>query len=68
MILPSWLFWGKNQPDNWTDEDPDNGEDCVRMGERANVPILECWFDKSCKYAYRSICEKPAVTGHLICV
>lgn len=67
MILRSLLFWGQNQPDNWAVEDP-NGEDCVRMGERANPDILKCWFDKSCKSPHRSICEKPAETGHLICV
>lgn len=67
MILPSLSFWGKGQPDNWTGEDS-NGEDCVRMGEKGNKPILNCWLDKSCNSAQRSICEKPARPGHLICV
>lgn len=67
MILPSLSFWSKGEPDNWTGEDS-NGEDCVRMGERGSAPILNCWWDKSCKSLQRSICEKPARPGHLICV
>lgn len=67
MILPSLSFWGMGQPDNWAVEDT-NGEDCVRMGERGSRAIINCWLDKSCKFAQRSICEKPATPGHLICV
>uniref|UniRef100_A0A8C4H858 C-type lectin domain-containing protein n=1 Tax=Dicentrarchus labrax TaxID=13489 RepID=A0A8C4H858_DICLA len=55
----SLTFWFPDEPDNWTGKDPD-GEDCVRMGEKAGAPDLKCWFDESCKYAHRSICEKPA--------
>uniref|UniRef100_A0A8C4DKQ4 C-type lectin domain-containing protein n=1 Tax=Dicentrarchus labrax TaxID=13489 RepID=A0A8C4DKQ4_DICLA len=59
----SLTFWFPDEPDNWTGKDPD-GEDCVRMGERAGAPDLKCWFDESCKESHRSICEKPAETGH----
>uniref|UniRef100_A0A8C4F9Q3 C-type lectin domain-containing protein n=1 Tax=Dicentrarchus labrax TaxID=13489 RepID=A0A8C4F9Q3_DICLA len=56
----TWL-WVDGSPLNerfdWKDPD---GEDCVRMGEKAGAPDLKCWFDESCKYAHRSICEKPA--------
>uniref|UniRef100_A0A8C4HEN0 C-type lectin domain-containing protein n=1 Tax=Dicentrarchus labrax TaxID=13489 RepID=A0A8C4HEN0_DICLA len=55
----SLTFWSSNQPDNETWVDPD-GEDCVRMGEKAGAPHLKCWFDKSCKMPHRSLCEKPA--------
>uniref|UniRef100_A0A8C4H6V7 C-type lectin domain-containing protein n=1 Tax=Dicentrarchus labrax TaxID=13489 RepID=A0A8C4H6V7_DICLA len=59
----SLTFWFPGEPDNWTGRDSD-GADCVRMGKKAGAPDLKCWFDQSCKYAYRSICEKPAETGH----
>uniref|UniRef100_A0A8C4DKZ2 C-type lectin domain-containing protein n=1 Tax=Dicentrarchus labrax TaxID=13489 RepID=A0A8C4DKZ2_DICLA len=48
---------------NWTGNDPD-GADCVRMGKKAGAPDMKRWFDESCKYTYRSICEKPAETRH----
>ncbi|XP_051247511.1 C-type lectin domain family 4 member E-like isoform X8 [Dicentrarchus labrax] len=56
-------FWSGKEPDNRAMYNPD-GEDCVRMGKKAGAPDLKCWFDQSCKYTYRSICEKPAETGH----
>uniref|UniRef100_A0A8P4GCM6 C-type lectin domain-containing protein n=1 Tax=Dicentrarchus labrax TaxID=13489 RepID=A0A8P4GCM6_DICLA len=59
----SLTFWIHGEPDNWTWYNPD-GEDCVRMGEKAGAPDLKCWFDLSCKYTQRRICEKPAETGH----
>uniref|UniRef100_A0A8C4EGW4 C-type lectin domain-containing protein n=1 Tax=Dicentrarchus labrax TaxID=13489 RepID=A0A8C4EGW4_DICLA len=59
----SLTFWNGSEPDNWTGYDPDDA-DCVRMGEKAGAPDLKCWFDESCKYTQRRICEKPAETGH----
>uniref|UniRef100_A0A8P4G5L2 C-type lectin domain-containing protein n=1 Tax=Dicentrarchus labrax TaxID=13489 RepID=A0A8P4G5L2_DICLA len=59
----SLTFWNGSEPDNWTERDPD-GEDCVRMGEKPGAPDLNCWFDEPCKVPHRSICEKPAETGH----
>ncbi|XP_051247070.1 C-type lectin domain family 4 member E-like [Dicentrarchus labrax] len=56
-------FWSASAPDNWTGYNPD-GADCVMMGDRTGAPDLKCWFDEFCKYTYRSICEKPAETGH----
>uniref|UniRef100_A0A8C4FEB8 C-type lectin domain-containing protein n=1 Tax=Dicentrarchus labrax TaxID=13489 RepID=A0A8C4FEB8_DICLA len=63
----SLTFWNGSEPDNWAGYNPD-GADCVMMGEKAGAPDLKCWFDESCKYTYRSICEKPAETGLLQCV
>ncbi|XP_030597022.1 hepatic lectin-like [Archocentrus centrarchus] len=54
----SLIFWSSNEPDDWTQEDPD-GEDCGRMGPKN-------WFDKSCKSPQRSICEKPAPDSNVI--
>ncbi|XP_051247510.1 C-type lectin domain family 4 member C-like isoform X7 [Dicentrarchus labrax] len=62
-LKESLTFWSGKEPDNWTERDPD-GEDCVRMGEKARAHDLKCWFDQSCKVPHRSICEKPAETGH----
>uniref|UniRef100_A0A8C4E909 C-type lectin domain-containing protein n=1 Tax=Dicentrarchus labrax TaxID=13489 RepID=A0A8C4E909_DICLA len=59
----SLTFWSSTEPNNWTGYDPD-GEDCVRMGKKAGAPDRKCWFDESCKCTRRSICEKPAETGH----
>uniref|UniRef100_A0A8C4NNA8 C-type lectin domain-containing protein n=1 Tax=Dicentrarchus labrax TaxID=13489 RepID=A0A8C4NNA8_DICLA len=55
----SLTFWIHGEPDNRAWYNPD-GEDCVMMGKRAGAPDLKCWFDESCKYTRRSICEKPA--------
>ncbi|KAJ7991906.1 hypothetical protein DPEC_G00288720 [Dallia pectoralis] len=42
-----------SEPDNWTVQDP-SGEDCVVLGENySNV-----WFDSSCKFVKRFVCEK----------
>lgn len=62
----SLTFWGYNQPDDWQGED-DDGEDCVRMGEKAESSNLNSWFDRSCKIPHKSVCEKAAETGHLLC-
>uniref|UniRef100_A0A8C4IJW2 C-type lectin domain-containing protein n=1 Tax=Dicentrarchus labrax TaxID=13489 RepID=A0A8C4IJW2_DICLA len=67
LLNESLTFWNGSEPDNWTVLDPD-GEDCVRMGEKTGAPDLKCWFDFSCNASYRSICEKPAETGHFKCL
>eukprot|EP00064_Thunnus_orientalis_P014364 superscaffoldBa00002477_g14408 len=58
----SLSFWAEREPDNWDGENPE-GEDCVRMGEKAEAENLKQWFDKSCDKPHKSICEKQAVTG-----
>ncbi|XP_044215347.1 CD209 antigen-like protein E isoform X2 [Thunnus albacares] len=65
----SLSFWAEREPDNWDGENP-KGEDCVRMGEKAEAENLKQWFDKSCDKPHRSICEKQAVTGsrRVMCV
>ncbi|XP_051811594.1 hepatic lectin-like [Acanthochromis polyacanthus] len=62
-------FWNHREPDNWNGDDA-NGEDCVRMGEKAGAHDLKCWFDQSCKNPQRSICEKPEKNGQrsYVCV
>ncbi|XP_051270837.1 C-type lectin domain family 4 member E-like [Dicentrarchus labrax] len=55
----SLTFWFPDEPDNWSWYDPDDA-DCVTIGNRAEPPDLKCWFDESCKYTRRRICEKPA--------
>uniref|UniRef100_A0A8D3CIR1 C-type lectin domain-containing protein n=1 Tax=Scophthalmus maximus TaxID=52904 RepID=A0A8D3CIR1_SCOMX len=60
-------FWLGNEPDNWTGENPD-GEDCVRMGEKAGARDLMVWVDKSCKLPHKSICEKQERTLPRTCV
>ncbi|KAI3358830.1 hypothetical protein L3Q82_015226 [Scortum barcoo] len=55
----SLTFWHKDEPDNWTKEDPD-GEDCAMMGEKSRAADLKCWFESTCKRRHRRICEKSA--------
>uniref|UniRef100_H3C654 C-type lectin domain-containing protein n=1 Tax=Tetraodon nigroviridis TaxID=99883 RepID=H3C654_TETNG len=50
-------FWHNREPNNWDDEDPVRGEDCVRLGDiNGNI---NCWSDRACSHPERSICEKP---------
>ncbi|XP_065147405.1 CD209 antigen-like protein C [Paramisgurnus dabryanus] len=51
-------FWFSNQPDNWTGDNP-SGEDCVCLG--FNREFLKSWFDASCKYKKKFICEKKFI-------
>lgn len=60
----SLKFWTTKEPDNWEDEDPQNGEDCASIGQRSNG---NSWYDRTCKYLQRSICEKPGMPGYLMC-
>uniref|UniRef100_A0A3Q2ZEQ7 C-type lectin domain-containing protein n=1 Tax=Kryptolebias marmoratus TaxID=37003 RepID=A0A3Q2ZEQ7_KRYMA len=61
----SLTFWSGNEPDDWKNENP-SGEDCVRMGDKGGAE--KCWFDKTCKAAQKSICEKSAETASCVCV
>ncbi|XP_041664171.1 CD209 antigen-like protein E [Cheilinus undulatus] len=58
-------FWSKGEPDNWTRSD---GEDCTRMGEKGGAEENKSWFDKSCRFSHKYICEKPAENGKLECL
>ncbi|XP_076610902.1 CD209 antigen-like protein C [Chaetodon auriga] len=62
----SWKFWSFGEPDDWTGDDED-GEDCAMVGEKGSTD-LNTWFDKSCKSAQKSICEKSADNGQIKCV
>uniref|UniRef100_A0A673FLA5 CD209 antigen-like protein E n=1 Tax=Sinocyclocheilus rhinocerous TaxID=307959 RepID=A0A673FLA5_9TELE len=53
-------FWhkresGKSEPDNWKEEDL-TGKNCAIMKNDFNY--LESWFDVSCNYRMKFICEK----------
>ncbi|TWW65106.1 C-type lectin domain family 4 member E [Takifugu flavidus] len=61
----SLKFWVSHEPDDWKKEDPENGEDCATLGERSGKAY--CWYDRTCKYPLRSICEKPGMPGYLMC-
>ncbi|XP_055369002.1 CD209 antigen-like protein C [Betta splendens] len=58
----SLSFWYKNEPNNWTEENP-AGEHCASMGAQGGATDLKSWFDRSCDFPQRSICEKAAKTG-----
>ncbi|XP_075886482.1 uncharacterized protein LOC142890981 isoform X2 [Nelusetta ayraudi] len=68
----SLIFWYKQgqivEPDDWKEENPEDGEDCARMGLESNEVIHANWFDRDCNFLHKSICEKAAVRGHLFCV
>lgn len=61
----SLAFWISTEPDDWPGEDPESGEDCANLGSKSQGKY--CWFDRTCMYSLRSICEKPGKAGHLIC-
>ncbi|XP_036000719.1 CD209 antigen-like protein E [Fundulus heteroclitus] len=67
-LKSSWSFWSDNQPDNKSKDAPAAEADCVRMGKKVGAGILKSWFDTSCKYPQKSICEKAAETGQCSCV
>ncbi|XP_029022721.1 C-type lectin domain family 4 member E-like isoform X2 [Betta splendens] len=58
----SLSFWDKNQPDNWTGENP-AGEHCASMGVQGGATDLKSCYDRSCNVPQRRICEKAAKTG-----
>uniref|UniRef100_H3BXL3 C-type lectin domain-containing protein n=1 Tax=Tetraodon nigroviridis TaxID=99883 RepID=H3BXL3_TETNG len=49
-------FWAIDEPNNYLGEDPENGEDCVRMGNTGGN--INSWNDRACSHPGRSICEK----------
>ncbi|XP_065141246.1 C-type lectin domain family 6 member A-like isoform X2 [Paramisgurnus dabryanus] len=51
-------FWFDNQPDNWEVENP-SGENCACMGYE--LKFLNFWFDASCEYKKKFICEKKFI-------
>uniref|UniRef100_A0A3Q2P3G7 C-type lectin domain-containing protein n=1 Tax=Fundulus heteroclitus TaxID=8078 RepID=A0A3Q2P3G7_FUNHE len=63
----SLTFWADNQPDNKS-LDGAAEADCVRMGKKGGADFLKSWFDTSCNYPQKSICEKAAETGQSSCV
>ncbi|XP_015256525.1 PREDICTED: C-type lectin domain family 4 member E-like [Cyprinodon variegatus] len=54
-------FWKDQEPDNLS-KDGASQADCGRMGEKKGVDNLKSWFDISCLYLQKSICEKGAGT------
>uniref|UniRef100_A0A3B3XKP7 C-type lectin domain-containing protein n=1 Tax=Poecilia mexicana TaxID=48701 RepID=A0A3B3XKP7_9TELE len=60
----SLSFWNQTQPDNNSPAHSAEAEsDCVRMGKKGKKggsDDLKSWFDTSCKYPQKSICEKTA--------
>uniref|UniRef100_A0A3Q2P7A1 C-type lectin domain family 4 member E-like n=1 Tax=Fundulus heteroclitus TaxID=8078 RepID=A0A3Q2P7A1_FUNHE len=54
-------FWSVREPDNRS-KDGAPEANCVRMGERGRADHLDSWFDISCYYLQKSICEKAAET------
>ncbi|MEQ2228451.1 hypothetical protein ILYODFUR_008910 [Ilyodon furcidens] len=56
-LSESLWFWSKQEPDNWTEENP-AGEDCVRMGMEEGGGPMNNWYDKNCGAAQKRICEK----------
>ncbi|XP_075867986.1 C-type lectin domain family 4 member E-like isoform X3 [Nelusetta ayraudi] len=64
----SLKFWNNNEPDNWRERNREHGEDCAALGGISNYVNLANWYDQNCKDSHKSICEKPAVRGHLFCV
>ncbi|KAM4550872.1 hepatic lectin-like isoform 1-T3 [Fundulus diaphanus] len=63
----SLSFWFDGQPDNKS-LDGAAEADCVRMGKIGGADFLKSWFDISCNYPQKSICEKAAETGQCSCV
>uniref|UniRef100_A0A8C6M0E2 C-type lectin domain-containing protein n=2 Tax=Nothobranchius furzeri TaxID=105023 RepID=A0A8C6M0E2_NOTFU len=54
-------FWLKGQPDNFKASSA-SGEDCVTI-LKGGAEDLNTWNDDVCRFARKSICEKPAGTG-----
>nr|XP_055075394.1 hepatic lectin-like [Misgurnus anguillicaudatus] len=50
-----------SEPNNWTGENP-SGEDCASMGYLSEY--LNYWFDASCEYDKKYICEKEILAFH----
>uniref|UniRef100_A0A7N6B6Z6 C-type lectin domain-containing protein n=1 Tax=Anabas testudineus TaxID=64144 RepID=A0A7N6B6Z6_ANATE len=54
----SLTFWTIYEPNNWKVENLLSGEDCARMGDKREADDLKCWYDRSCLWPQKSICEK----------
>ncbi|XP_055075382.2 CD209 antigen-like protein C [Misgurnus anguillicaudatus] len=50
-----------SEPDNWTGDNP-FGENCAFMGSENK--LLNFWFDASCEYKKKFICEKEFIAFH----
>ncbi|KAM4725676.1 C-type lectin domain family 4 member E-like [Anableps anableps] len=75
----TWL-WVDGSPLNeslkfWTNGEPDNRSldgaveaDCVRMGKKGDADALKSWFDASCNYPQKSMCERAAGQRSCVCL
>lgn len=64
---PSLTFWNDGEPDNRS-KDGAGSADCGRMGRKREYENLKSWFDISCNYPHKSICEKTAGLSSCVCV
>ncbi|XP_054911352.1 C-type lectin domain family 4 member E-like [Poeciliopsis prolifica] len=55
----SLSFWSDKEPDNRS-KDGASSADCGRMGRKREHDDLQSWFDISCYYPHKCICEKTA--------
>ncbi|XP_027891306.1 C-type lectin domain family 4 member E-like isoform X4 [Xiphophorus couchianus] len=63
----SLTFWNDGEPDNRS-KDGAGSADCGRMGRKREYENLKSWFDISCNYPHKSICEKTAGLSSCVCV
>uniref|UniRef100_A0A3B5QYW8 C-type lectin domain-containing protein n=1 Tax=Xiphophorus maculatus TaxID=8083 RepID=A0A3B5QYW8_XIPMA len=56
----SVTFWNDREPDNRS-KDGAGSADCGRMGRKREYENLKSWFDISCNYPHKSICEKTLI-------
>ncbi|MEQ2219380.1 hypothetical protein XENOCAPTIV_016887 [Xenoophorus captivus] len=52
----SLIFWSNLEPDSRS-KDGATEADCVKMGKKQGADDLKSWFDISCNYPQKSICE-----------
>ncbi|XP_068432104.1 immune-related, lectin-like receptor 4 [Clinocottus analis] len=60
-LVQSLKFWKGHEPDNYTQKDYPEGEDCAAMEDNF-------WFDQPCRFTHKHICDKPAQTSRSKCV
>uniref|UniRef100_A0A3B3VWA1 C-type lectin domain-containing protein n=1 Tax=Poecilia latipinna TaxID=48699 RepID=A0A3B3VWA1_9TELE len=63
----SLTFWKDGEPDNASKDGADSA-DCARMGRKIEAQGLKSWFDISCNFPHKSICEKTAGLIYLISI
>uniref|UniRef100_A0A096LVY2 C-type lectin domain-containing protein n=1 Tax=Poecilia formosa TaxID=48698 RepID=A0A096LVY2_POEFO len=63
----SLTFWKDGEPDNASKDGADSA-DCARMGRKIEAQGLKSWFDISCNFPHKSICEKTAGLSSCVCV